>query len=135
MDSPDADFVRAFDAKWNAHDEAAILAIFDDGAVIQLSPAPPSPMQPVYQGRDEIAQFVGVLLPGFHVESRGQVLDGGAVTWTFAVGCDAFRQLGLEVATGSATARLLGNQIRAFNIAFDETTVGSLAAAATHAGY
>jgi hypothetical protein len=130
VDPLTADFVRAFDARWNAHDEAGILDHFTEDATVQLSPPPPAPMREVYRGRDDIAEFVGALLPGFHVESTNLVSGADAVTWIFAVSCDAFRRIGLGPATGSATARLLGEQFAEFNVVFDEATVARLAAAA-----
>lgn len=120
----------AFDARWNAHDEAGILGCFSEDATVQLSPPPPPPMQERYRGRDEIASFVRALLPGFHVQSTDQVVGDDAVTWKFAVSCDAFRQMGAGRTSGSATARLRGGQFEAFSVVFDEATVDRLAGAA-----
>jgi hypothetical protein len=123
----------AFDAQWNAHDEAGILAGFSDEAIVRLSP--PTPALPeLFRGKDEIAAFVRAFLPGFHVQSTNQVADEGAITWMFAASCDAFRRAGIARATGSATARLLDDRIVAFQITFDEATTARLAVAAPLAG-
>jgi hypothetical protein len=116
----------AFDARWNAHDEAGILDCFASDATVQLTPSPPPPMQRMYRGHEEIAGFVRALLPGFRVESTIQVADDTAITWTFAASCDAFRQMGVGRVSGSATARLREERFEAFQVAFDELTIRRL---------
>jgi hypothetical protein len=123
----------AFDAQWNAHDEAGILAGFSDDAVVRLTPPPPA-LQELYRGKAEIAAFVRSLLPGFHVQSTNQVADEDAITWVFAVSCDAFRRAGIARASGSATVRLHDDCIVTFQIAFDEATTARLAVATPPAG-
>ena len=85
--------IHSIDAKWNAHDEEAVLQHLSDDVVIRLPPPPP-PLRAVSAGSQQAREFVRTLLPGFHVESRNHRASGDVVTWNFTVSSDAFRVMG-----------------------------------------
>ncbi len=130
MTSQDAvSIINAFDAKWNAHDEEAILDCFTDDVVIRLSPPPPPPLREVSTGKQQARDFVRVLLPGFHVNSKDHKVVGDTVTWQATVSADGFRQMGADPATATCEAILQGGKIKSFNPTFSSETVSKMRAA------
>ncbi len=61
-----------FDEAWNRHDEAAIMQLFADDAVVTLAPPPPG-APGTFRGKEEIRGFVQTFLQGSrwsHATSR-----------------------------------------------------------------
>lgn len=119
--------VDAFDALWNSGNREAILAGVTDSSVVEIEPAPPPPVQSHYIGREQIAQFLGMFLPGFHVESRNFRQEGDEIVWEFTARADAFRALGADPASGTGRLQLgPDRQLRRFKVQFDEATLAQM---------
>ncbi|MDE3074369.1 MAG: nuclear transport factor 2 family protein [Chloroflexota bacterium] len=121
--------IRAYDTAWNAHDVEKVLAFFTDDAIVHLEPPPPPPFAAISRGKEEIRQFVQGLMPGFHVDSTGQQLSGGRLTWRAVVASDAFKQVGLDAAVTDCEASLRDSKLSAFHVTFAPETVAKIQAA------
>ena len=114
---------KSLDDRFNARDEEGVLDYFADDVVIQVTPPPPPPLLETSHGKEQARQFVRALLPGFLGESSNHRVEGDRVTWDFSVSADAFRQMGLENATGTVEAIVQQGKIKRFNPMFDVETV------------
>src|SRR5215471_3808176 len=122
--------VLGFDAIWNAHDRAGLVAMIDDDSTVDFHPAPPPPGRARYEGRAGVTEFVDQFLPGFHVDSQNFRTENAEIVWEFAVSNDLSRAMGADPLIG--TARLtLGDsgRLRSFRVALDDATIARLATA------
>jgi ketosteroid isomerase-like protein len=126
--------VVGFDAAWNAHDEEGVLELFTEDAVARIVPAPPGEPD-AYEGKEQLRDFVGRHIPGFHVESRDhqaaghQEEVGYRVIWESTVSSERFRDLGVEEVEGTVGAIVKGGRIEYFTFSLSNETLGRMRAA------
>ena len=114
----------------NSGNVTAMLSHFADDAVLRLDPPLPPPIRPVYQGRDEIREYLWQLVQnGFHVEAGDFYVAGNEVSWQSLVSADLFRRMGVDQAAVSSSAVIEGGQIRSMTIHYSPQALQQMQAA------
>lgn len=122
--APTAGPVAECDAAFVAHDQARALRCFDDNAsvVLVVDPVAPgiTPVVPdeVFRGKDAIAEFLEVYLPGLTMAPG----ESNRLT----VSNDALRSLGVDSATVTRDSSVLGPKVATLTWRFDEATRNKL---------
>lgn len=123
--------VAAFEQNYNAGDEAGLLALVADDAVIRT--VPPVPGVPgTLRGISQIRRFTAqelaahghdTIVGGFHAV-------GERVTWSVAGTSDVYRQIGLDSLSAGVEATVRNGKITSLTYTFSPEAVAKLRALA-----
>jgi len=126
--------VGALDGAWNTHSVEGALAAFTEDATVRLMPPPPPPNPGVFEGKEQVRQFVEAFIPNFHVESTNFASAGNSVTWNWTATSDGFRRMGADRASGTGEAVLEGSKVKEFTVTFSQETLARIRAAMAGSG-
>ena len=123
MNVPDpARIVESLSAAQNRRDLQGVLSYFADDAVLRFEPPLP-PAHPVYRGKQEIREYLRLLLADpLRVEVADIRATGNEVIWRARVSANRFRALGIDPAEVSHHALLEGGLIRSLTITYSPET-------------
>ena len=115
--------IHALDDACNAHDLDAVMALFAEDAVVRHTPPPDG--VGVYHGTEEIHHWFEPQMPGFHVDSRDQRVEGDTIRWSALTTQDLLRQIGqTEPVPAEAEAVVRAGKIVAFSVT-NPTLIGN----------
>jgi predicted ester cyclase len=80
----------------------------------------------MHKGRDSVKAWMGAMMPGFHVDSRGWQQSGDTLSWMSNVRSDAFAAMGINPIQVNTMAVFAGDKIQYFEANLDEETAGKM---------
>jgi predicted ester cyclase len=111
---------KQLDAFVNAHNVDGFAGLLADDVVVK------APDGSMYKGRDSAKVWVGSMMAGFHVDSRGWQQSGDTLSWMSTVHSDAFAAMGINPIKANTFAVFSGDKVRYFQADLDRETAGKM---------
>lgn len=122
--------VNALESAWNEYDLGALTDLFDDDAVVVLSPGLDQPVGEVpYEGIAAIRDLLSLYVPDGSITTRDLAAEGHTATWVFEQTSGRLHALGLPSTAGQARARVSDGRFQELWLSFSPETEGRLRAA------
>ena len=80
----------------------------------------------MHKGKDSVKAWMGGMMSGFHVDSRGWQQSGDTLSWMSTVRSDAFAAMGVNPLEVNTMAIFSGDKIHYFQANLDEETAGKM---------
>jgi|WetSurMetagenome_2_1015567.scaffolds.fasta_scaffold17912_4 predicted ester cyclase len=108
------------DAYVNAHNIDGFAGMLAGDAVAK------APDGTMHKGKDSVKAWMGGMMSGFHVDSRGWQQSGDTLSWMSTVRSDAYAAMGVNPLKVNTMAVFAGDKIHYFQANLDEETAGKM---------
>ncbi len=108
------------DAFVNAHNLDGFAGLLADDAVAK------APDGSMHKGKDSVKAWIGGMISGFHVESRGWQQSGDTLFWMSTIHSSAFAAMGVNPIRTNTMAVFAGDKIRYFQADLDQESAGKM---------
>jgi predicted ester cyclase len=111
---------KQLDAFVNAHNVDGFAGFLADDVVVN------APDGHIYKGKDSAKVWIGGMMTGFHVDSRGWQQSGDTLSWMSTVQSGAFAAMGINPIKVNTFAVFAGEKVHYFRADLDQETAGKM---------
>jgi predicted ester cyclase len=111
---------KQLDAFVNAHNVDGFAGFLADDVVVK------APDGSIYKGKDSAKVWMGGMMSGFHVDSRGWQQSGDTLSWMSTVQSNAFAAMGINPIKVNTMAVFAGDKVHYFRADLDQETAGKM---------